>query len=1261
MHQITKKALATAISLSLLWTSGAAEAALESTRTPPAKSPELEWAPPAALGRITDHYNGDNSITGLLDNKESGHPVVQASDHLPLVILIQDLHVHYGVQRNIAGILESLAKKLGKGDAGTRGHGDTENTSDSPSPRVPASPRLPFALAVEGASGPIDSSVMALFPDPKIKQEAADYLMREGELTGAEYFAVMRGLPRALTGAEDLRYYTIHRNLFRKTLADRSRLVRALRAIQSDIRPLRKKLYSSVVRKIQSKIDAFDQGALPPGEYIDYLASLASAYQLPLQVGYPHLARFLQNPRGGHETDFDKIFHEGGELAFRLKLANAESRQEKDLIHVERDLALLLRVADLRATELEVRDFGPRLNQFMALADSLLDNRITGIPDDQKNSGHPVIQSPSHLRQLISSSIDYYVMALMRNKPLVENTLALIPPAPAGRSATLPADHQPLRPAIAVLVAGGFHTAPIAQMLREKNISYLVITPAVDKLAEADHELYVKRLSGKLLTEEEILAAGRDKTSKLARGIKGPDPFSTLDLAPLAKLWPFRRRHDGLSAGIGIVTSRKFLTTAFVVGFVLSASPSYADYFPAFKELIAPLSYQSDDTLKWLAAGAIGMAALSAGKRPGDKSPQGLFEGLEPYEAVLARIPAGRLKEDPRSLIKKAVERYGAETLVQYQAGLRKMSEEQLEREFDRLAADAPSRFTHGPRSVQSLREWLRSDYHLVHTPVTVAQTAAGSENAAREAAFLAVVFDLRDPAPPSAQEATEGAPPSEPGGPAGRGGSSLGKVSVIAVTALAGIALLAALFLPILITGHIPPVAQEALNHWPSLQTFLFGGLAGGKLLMAMSPGTPGRESAAAAITGFRQNLSEQYGHKAPRDLRSFPRANHARVVTDGDIETSLNRIPPYLFKYLGLNVMRSVPADRNQISASAVSCAAASLRDNRTGLNRFLSVINIDDVPSHLIDFYVTVTVHTVNEAAIIKSRILPPTLESAREVSRFALLHEIGELLWTTLEETERAAWTRLYRQSGPSFERNKARLSDMRGQFIGNGKAISFQNKDLIQDPAGEVFADRFAMHFDGPVSVLRRVGEPDLTPEESQFIARNLKRIERISEGLEMIPETYQPAPSAPPAGSGSTRSMAKGKTRGERLFLLFGNAVHELAHAGRAWRAGFRVYWGSINVWQAPGVNIVELKANDITDRSVDYHRKALAVTEAGVKGNIIAASVLGLMDSALLGFWASGAAGQTTAHLLLGFGLLEGVVGLLSNMVVGFRNLNRP
>ena len=79
---------------------------------------------------------------------------------------------------------------------------------------------------------------MALYPDEKVKLAASDYLMREGELTGAEYFAIKRGIPNLLVGVENEKYYTVHRDLFRKTLADREELVKTLKGLQADINAL---------------------------------------------------------------------------------------------------------------------------------------------------------------------------------------------------------------------------------------------------------------------------------------------------------------------------------------------------------------------------------------------------------------------------------------------------------------------------------------------------------------------------------------------------------------------------------------------------------------------------------------------------------------------------------------------------------------------------------------------------------------------------------------------------------------------------------------------------------------------------------------------------------------------------------------------------------------------------------------------------------------------------------------------------------------
>src|SRR5258708_26535376 len=147
-HKRLTQCIALGLSVSLLWTSGGlAEAALDVPHLAhPAYPPQIELAPPAALGAVVDYFNSTAK-----DSKR--------------VILIQDLHAHYGVQKNIAGILDFLSTHLSSPAVVSGGSMDPRlrhsgMTADA----------VPFALAVEGAQGPVDSSVMALFPDQEIKQ-----------------------------------------------------------------------------------------------------------------------------------------------------------------------------------------------------------------------------------------------------------------------------------------------------------------------------------------------------------------------------------------------------------------------------------------------------------------------------------------------------------------------------------------------------------------------------------------------------------------------------------------------------------------------------------------------------------------------------------------------------------------------------------------------------------------------------------------------------------------------------------------------------------------------------------------------------------------------------------------------------------------------------------------------------------------------------------------------------------------------------------
>src|ERR1700733_6503583 len=148
---MAKKLISIFLTFALIWTSG--NAAQDAAFVPevfvgPSDLPQFRLIPPAKLGNIVDYYDAPSQ---------------------PLVILIQDLHANYGVQKNIAGVLEFLTSRLSSSAASGGGSMDPRQGHSGMTNEVP------FAVAVEGASGPIDSSVMALFPDAKIKEAASQY------------------------------------------------------------------------------------------------------------------------------------------------------------------------------------------------------------------------------------------------------------------------------------------------------------------------------------------------------------------------------------------------------------------------------------------------------------------------------------------------------------------------------------------------------------------------------------------------------------------------------------------------------------------------------------------------------------------------------------------------------------------------------------------------------------------------------------------------------------------------------------------------------------------------------------------------------------------------------------------------------------------------------------------------------------------------------------------------------------------------------
>ncbi len=165
-------------------------------------------------------------------------------------------------------------------------------------------------------------------------------------------------------------------------------------------------------------------------------------------------------------------------------------------------VTLLQRLLHQEVTLEEARFIAQRLPAFVELTEKLLNPSPR-----QVVSRGPV---SSDIEETIKSAVDFYIVALMRDKPLAQNTLKLLQRLSDEASKQVSASpHSPTRslaysPSLA-LVTGGFHTAGLTRAFKQSGIGYTVITPRLDKAPSAQSRaLYEQRLAGSHLTEAEL-------------------------------------------------------------------------------------------------------------------------------------------------------------------------------------------------------------------------------------------------------------------------------------------------------------------------------------------------------------------------------------------------------------------------------------------------------------------------------------------------------------------------------------------------------------------------------------------------------------------------------------------------------------------------------------------------------------------------------------------------------------------------------------
>jgi len=174
---------------------------------------------------------------------------------------------------------------------------------------------------------------------------------------------------------------------------------------------------------------------------------------------------------------------------------------QRSAAEMTHEVDLLKRLVTEQLTTDEVRDLGPRLQRFTGRTQQVM--AASGIVFDGEN-----------LADLVSAGLDFYAIALLRDKFLADNTLGLLSSMKSA-SGTV------------VLVAGGFHTPGITKILESKGASYIVVTPALTS-NPLDRHLYNERLLGRHVTPLELLSGGSQAQTMVSVALNAADRLQAI-------------------------------------------------------------------------------------------------------------------------------------------------------------------------------------------------------------------------------------------------------------------------------------------------------------------------------------------------------------------------------------------------------------------------------------------------------------------------------------------------------------------------------------------------------------------------------------------------------------------------------------------------------------------------------------------------------------------------------------------------------------
>lgn len=427
----------------------------------------------------------------------------------PLVVHVQDAHEIEEAQKNTASMIEGYSARAGVALVG-----------------------------LEGAAGAFQFEPYRAYPDKDVTKQIAGFFLKEGYIGGTEFAAMT--LPQAplVWGVEDLDDYLANIAAYQDAVKHKPAVDPWLHGLEAQAEALKEKIYSDDLKALDKHSRDYREQRAGLGDYVAALFSFASP---EVKLSHPQLQQLLKALTAEKSLDFHRVEKERVQLVESLVRRLSKSDLE---VLVQKSLAYRtgrLGYGDFHQSLKNLcRTHGVSLSsytqfnayvKYVVLADRIdrnillseLDNIEEIVPAALAKSVEQktlvtAVQYLAVLKKLINHQMtpadwtyyadhkaaiailgetmavlshrapppdrsfslapfeDFCRLALQRNRALVGNLLDKMKKDNART---------------AFLVAGGFHTGGMTELLRQNGASYVVVTPKITEIPKENHSLDV--------------------------------------------------------------------------------------------------------------------------------------------------------------------------------------------------------------------------------------------------------------------------------------------------------------------------------------------------------------------------------------------------------------------------------------------------------------------------------------------------------------------------------------------------------------------------------------------------------------------------------------------------------------------------------------------------------------------------------------------------------------------------------------------------